>query len=1014
MATPGQVLPSQPSRIIEFETSEGTDLQLDLSPDGRTIIFALLGDLYSVDSRGGVARRLTEGMAIDSQPIFSPDGDWVAFLSDRSGAENLWIMCPDGSHARQIGLYDDNPIFTSPSWSADGLGIYVSRFWPDRNAYELWHFDTEQAGLGKVVIPNNGTEAPPLHTLGAVASPEGKWLYHASRSGSLNLAEPVEWQIARTRLSDLTRETIATASGDVRLGKAQTSSFRPAVSHDGRLLAFVERRAEQTWLRLLEIETRKVRDLVRLGPDSLQASYWSDIAPRVAFTPDNDAIIFTSGGRLKRIQLADNAVTEIEFTAQVRAHLAPLARAPARIETGPVELRLIQDPVLSPDGFTFAFSALGRLYLMPAKGGKPKPVASNGTPQFHPSWSPDGRRLLSVSWSDVDGGHAWETDIASGKSRRITQQDGFYTHPVYAPDGTVIVVRSPSEARRSVYVEFGQFREAELITLKRTGKPHTLATGEMGGTPHFLSDGRLLINRPDGVYDTTSNERLVSITGPNWYFAAGPAQADDIRISPDGRHALAKIAQQLHWIEMPEQAGGTVHLERAANEQHQVSDIGADFFGWKEGGAGFYWSVGPSLYLAADTQSAPDPVRAVIKLPRVTHHGTYLLRGATVLTMGDAGDIANADILIRDGRIKAIGPRGSVHVEAATKIIDVSDRFIIPGLIDVHNHVADIRRDVLDFAPWGPRADLAYGVTTVFDPSTLTIDMLAYQDAIEAGLTKGARILSTGPAIFSFNDFRSPEEVNAVLRRYRDHYGLANIKMYRTGNRRVRQWVADAARRLGLHPTTEGALSAKLDLSHVLDGYAGNEHAIPPPVLYDDVVQLMARSGISYDLTLQITHGGFPAQDYFIAQDQPYQDPKYTQLAPEFFRRQKFAARPWRDPSLYIFPTIAASAARFAEAGGLLAIGAHGDVPGLGTHWEMEAHVMGGMTPANVLRAATIGGAKAIGREADLGSLEIGKVADMVILNVDPRVDIRNSLSISCVIMAGSPNAWGQCTTDGK
>ena len=1000
-AKPGLSLPSESSRVIEFETSEGTDLQLDLSPDGTTIVFALLGDIYTMPSAGGIAQRITEGMAIDSQPVFSPDGNWLAFLSDRSGAENVWVMHPDGSNARQIGLYDDDPIFVSPSWTPDGSGIYVSRFWPDRNAYDLWHFTVDRAGLGTVAIPNGTAEGDVRHTLGAVVSPDGNWLYHASRTGSLDLAEPVEWQIVRTGLSDRSREVVVTASGDARLGKSQTSSFRPTISHNGKLLAFIERRAGQTWLRLLDLASHQFHDLVRLDPDSLQASYWSDIAPRVAFTPDDRGIVFTSGGKLRRIRLSDDMISEVRFTTNVRAHLAPLARAPTRIETGPVELRLIQDPQLSPDGAMFAFSALGRLYLMPVGGGDPVPIATDGPPRFHPYWSSDGLRLLSVSWTNEEGGHVWETDISSGNSRRITWQDGFYTHPVYAPDGTIVVVRSRSEARRSVYLEFGQFRNAELVTLDRQGNPQVIAQGDMGGTPHFLDDGSWLINRPDGVYDVESGEKLVGVSGPNWYFAEGPAQADDIRVSPDGKHALAKIAQQLHWLEMPTHAGEVVHLQRDVAGQRQVSDIGADFFGWRDGDDGFYWSVGPSLYRVNGPTAVPQSVRVSIKLPRAMHRGNYLLRGATVLTMGDAGDIGNADVLVVDDRIAAIGPRGSVRSEAGTAVHDMSGRFIIPGLIDVHDHVADIRRDVLDFAPWGPRANLAYGVTTAFDPSTLSVDMLAYQDAIDAGLTKGSRILSTGPAIFSFNDFRSAAEVDAVLRRYREHYGLTNIKMYRTGNRRVRQWIADAARRLGLQPTTEGALAAKLDLSHVFDGYSGNEHAVPPSVLYDDVVQLMAKSGISYDLTLQITHGGFPAQDYFIARDRPYHDSKYAELAPEFFRRQKFAMRVWRDPSLYLFPTIAASAGRFADAGGLLAIGSHGEVPGLGMHWEMEAHAMGGMAPSEVLRAATIGGARAIGREPDLGSIEAGKIADMVVLKADPRLDIRNSLAISCVIKAG-------------
>src|SRR6185312_11862844 len=176
-----------------------------------------------------------------------------------------------------------------------------------------------------------------------------------------------------------------------------------------------------------------------------------------------------------------------------------------------------------------------------------------------------------------------------------------------------------------------------------------------------------------------------------------------------------------------------------------------------------------------------------------------------------------ADILVVDDRIAAIGPRGSFAVPPGAAIRDISGKTVLPGFIDEHDHIGSVRREVLSLDEWDLKARLAYGVTTSFDPSTLTIDALEYQDLLDAGLMLGPRLRSTGPAVFSMNRFGSLDEVRAVLRRYRDAYGLRNLKEYRTGDRRVRQWVAIAARELGLQPTTEGALSLKLDLSQVID-----------------------------------------------------------------------------------------------------------------------------------------------------------------------------------------------------
>jgi hypothetical protein len=279
--------------------------------------------------------------------------------------------------------------------------------------------------------------------------------------------------------------------------------------------------------------------------------------------------------------------------------------------------------------------------------------------------------------------------------------------------------------------------------------------------------------------------------------------------------------------------------------------------------------------------------------------------------------------------------------------------------------------------------------------------MLSYQDAIDAGLMVGSRITQTGPAIFSFNEFESYAQVRAVLSRYRDAYRVGNIKMYRSGNRRVVQWVVMAAREMGLQPTTEGALSMKLDMTQIMDGYAGNEHALTAVPLYQDMLDLVAKSGVEWTATLQITNGGPEGQDYFIVRDHPADDPKLNRFMPRFVVDMKARTRTYRELDEYLFPRVAASTVAVQRAGGLIGIGSHGEMPGLGFQWEMQAHVMGGMTPAEALHAGTIGSAAAIGREQEFGSIERGKFADLVILERNPLLDIRNALAIDAVVLGG-------------
>ncbi|WP_380876077.1 amidohydrolase [Sphingomonas sp. DBB INV C78] len=1009
---PGQTLPMKPARHIRFETEAASWASLSVSPDGRSIAFDLLGDLYVMPIAGGRAKPIAQGLAFDTQPVFSPDGRWIAFVSDRSGAENLWVMRPDGSGARQISFRDDDTPLTSPAWSADGKAIFVSRFRADLNGYELWRHDLSggQQLLAPVRASADQARSAFTSSIGASASRDGQYLYYARLIGAPDFDKLSQWTIRRRDLAS-GAETELLPEPASRRGAPAGAFFRPIVSPDGRWLAYVTRFDVETALRLRELATGADRQLAfPVQHDQAEASNWQDIFPGFAFTPDNRSLIVGRNGAIERIDIATSAVTPIPFTAAVDAQLGALKRPDIREETGPVRARLIQTPELSPDGSRIAFSALGRIYVMPADGSqRPRRLTTAGDPEFHPTWSPDGGSIAFVSWTAKTSGHVWIAPAdGSAPPRRLTETTDFYTNPSFTPDGrSVLALRSPQAARLLTYMEFGNQREATLVSLPLDGGPaRAILSAKMGGKPHFAANPtQVYLKFADGLnaVDLATGQRrlAVSIVGPGYYFIEGPDSADDVRISPDGRHALALIAQQLHLVDLPAADGATIDLSKPSPDHRRLTDVGADFFGWADGGRTIIWAVGSTIYRQPIDAKAPTSVEAVVELPRDTPSGSILLRGARALTMKGDQVIEDADILVTNDHIAAIGPRGSLAMPAGTTIRDVAGKTIVPGFIDTHDHVADVRRDVLDMEPWGPAARLAYGITTAFDPSTLTIDGLAYQDLIDAGLAIGSRMPSTGPALFSYNRFASLDEVRAVLRRYRDHYRTSNIKEYRAGNRRVRQWVAMAAQEMGMLATTEGALSLKLELSQILDGYGGSEHALPVMPLGDDIIRFVAQSGTSYTTTLQITNGGPPAQDQFVARDNQHDDPKYRRFTPHFAADLKMRDRPWHIPSDYSFPAVAAGAAAIQRAGGLVGMGAHGELPGIGFHWEMEAHVMGGMTPAEVLHAATIGGATTIGRAAEFGSLEPGKYADLVILDADPRVDIRNSRRVSAVMKNG-------------
>ena len=1016
-------LPLQPSRQVTFETDAGTWLSVDVAPNGRDLVFDLLGDLYRLDIGGGRATALTRGLAFDSQPVWSPDGAWLAFLSDRSGAENLWVMRPDGSQARRISANDGPNEFVSPEWAPDGRSLYVSLYRADRNAVELWRYDV--ATGERQELSTRGTNA-----LGAAASPDGRHLYYAVRSG------PVFEDDVTLPLWSIERRDLATGRTDP-LVKNVGSAMRPVLSPDGATLVYAVRQDGQTGLRVRNLATGADRMLVYpIQRDAQEAVPTRDLLPGYAFTPDGRSLVLTREGRFERVALADGATRPIAFQAQVDLELGPLLRQDLRQETGSVRARLIEEPRQSPDGRQLAFSALGRIRVMSLDGAgpaSPRTLVSGGPPQFHPAWSRDGRTLAYVTWT-ADGGAIWSVDVRSGRTRKLTH-DGdafFYSDVAFVPGArSVMALRSSAQERRETLQEpmwtgrtGGFLRQAELVEVSLDdGRARVIASGPMDGAPQFTREAdRVYLHTGAGLEaiarDGSWRRLVLSMVGPGYYFSEDPAPASDIRISPDGRHALVLFAQQLYLVPVPAEAAAKdpIDLNKPEAPAIRLTAVGADYAGWADDGATITWAVGSTFHrlplaavpagatalsVAPAIAAATQRFVARVEAPRDTPQGSWVLRGATLVTMHGDEVLRDADLVVTDSRIAAVGPRGRVVVPAGARVIDATGKYVVPGLIDAHDHVGGIRRNVLQFDDWQLRATLAYGVTSLLDPSSLSVDMFAYADLIDAGLVVGPRLYTTGTAMFSFNRLRSLDDARALVSRYAEHYRTRNVKQYRIGSRRDRQWIAMAAREQGVMPTAEGAVDMKLGLTHVLDGFSGNEHAFGVFPLRRDVVELMARSGTSSVQTLMISHGGPPGGHDYVERTHALDDPTIAKWYPANARERLFARLPWVAPRDYVYGPMAGGAAAIQRAGGVVGIGAHGNYPGVGTHWELQAHVAGGMTPHEALRAATLGSATAIGRQAELGSLEVGKFADFVVLDGDPLADVVNTLRIHRVVKDG-------------
>lgn len=1011
-AVHGEPVPPTAGRVLEFEAREGTWMSVDVHPRGDTLVFDLLGDLYTLPVAGGAARLLIGGTPFDAQPVYSPDGARIAFVSDRSGSDNLWVMNADGTGLQQLSRDTGTEEFSSPAWTRDGRSVLVSRKAGRRDEFGLWIYDLA-GGLG--VRLEEATQ-PAGEMLDAAPSPDGHAVFYSGRSrAQATLFFTPAWEILRRDLRSGEAAKVVTAPG---------GALRPVLSPDGRQLVYGTRFDGQSGLRVRDLATGQDRWLLYpIDEDAQHGNVSRGLLPGFAFLPSGDALVIGYGGKLRRIEFATARVEDIPFSAPVRLALGPSLTHDVPIETGPVRARLIQGPVQSPDGRRIAFSSLAHLYVADLPGGAPRRLTAGDEPQFQPAWSPDGRSIAYVTWTAAEGGRLW-VGRPGGKAVPLTDTGAFYTDPVFSGDGRfVYALRSSNHERLLLQEEVTPNRFSDLVRIPSAGGEAVVVVhAGHGARRPFVTDdaSRVFYTTPEGVVSVRSDavdgqgadlRKHLRVDGLHpWTSPGRPIALDEGVLSPDGRWLLTSMANQLYALAVPP-AGPEMPVVNLTETSRRlslpVSRHGADYFAWADGGRTVTWAVGSTFFRrafgAAGPEGATEEFTFTVETERDTPRGLLLLSGATVITMRGDEILPDADILVRDDRIAAVGPRGSLGSAAAgAETLDVSGQYIVPGFIDTHAHWYELRRDVLDLQNWSFLASLAWGVTAGLDVQAMDQDAFAYQDFVESGRSIGPRAFTVGQGMFANNQVRTREDVDLLLERYRDYYRTPNVKSYLIGNRQQRQWVVASSAERGMLPTTEGNGDLKLDLTHAIDGFHGNEHALPAGRIYDDVIRLYAATRVAYTPTLMISGWPAPTKNHFLIEQQPHEDAKVRRFMPHFVIDARSSPLQWVRPAEWeLGRGPAEGAGQILRAGGRVGIGSHAEFQGPVYHWEMWALAAGGVAPHDVLRAATVNGSEILGRSGELGTIEAGKYADLVVLAKNPLEDIRNTASIRRVMKNG-------------
>ena len=993
------VLHTQITSVVKnIRVTEGTNMAAALSPDKETIAIDLQGRLWILPAAGGEAIAITDSLGDARQPAWSPDGTQLCFQGYWEGNWHIYTVHKSGKELKQWtdGEYDNR----EPHWSPDGKRILFSS--DQAGTYDIWAVELASKKLQQLTDGIANEYAP-------VWAPSGKRFAYVSDAPDkegihvLSMADQSDTNEGNSTFLKLTKRN---KWYDTK-GKIAGLSWRP----DGTSLLYNKMTFSQSslWVQWLDM------------PAPIQLSEKEEVVfPFRVTWASNLEYLYTSDGKINRKNMEFQQESIIPFTATFSVSRDQYPKKKRDFDSTEEQVvKGIVNPAIAPDGKRVAFIAMNDLWVR-QEDGTCKNLSKDASVELAPVWSPDGKEIAYVGDKMGKWG-IWRMDVETGFHNRIHLIKGNPSNfgLAWSPDGKEIAYSL------GIHPRLGQLHVLNLQS-KESRKISTTIPSSIGA-PTWSADSEVVAISTRQAYSTLYREginRLLFFSKDGrstwqWkglkHWSLGSRRKDGPIWSPDGKH-MAAISKGFLWVIPVDYKG------QAIGEPIQISTQLADAPSWADGTTLLYQTLEGLKKINIQTLETTN-IPIDLTWSRLINTDTTVVHIGSLYDGINKSLKRNMDIVIVGNRIKEIVPHQAGR--PATTFVDASTFYAVPGLIDIHSHQGSWAGEKLG------RQWLAWGVTATRDPSTVALDALNRREATQSGKYIGPRIFFTGSPIDGNRIYyadaiaqQAPEQLEMELEKA-EKLDYDMLKTYVRLADAQQQKVVEKAHALGIPVSSHELYPAVAYSTDGVEHIAGTSRRGYSPKLtsllssYGDVSSLIAESGMSFTPTVGI----YVSYNYLLSKDTSILSDERLKILETPFsivNAKRGVKQVLEDPAGWEkrFTNGCKMIKDIHQKGGLISAGTDGPILpfGFGLHMELEAYQTAGLSPYEVLQTVTINNAKVLGTEKDMGTIEVGKLADILIVKKNPLENVKHLRAFESVITNGkvyqledllvNQNAW--------